>query len=67
MLTGYSPEFFTYFDIKCPLRASYSSSARRTISLAEQIELGRVTFEVWNKFVNETDKVSVVSISVYRI
>lgn len=57
MLTGYSPEFFTYFDIKCPLRSTYSSNARRTISLAEQLELGRCTFEVWNKFVNETDKV----------
>lgn len=57
MLTGYSPEFFTYFDVKCPLVSTYNSNARRTLSLAEQLEIGRITFEVWNKFVNESDKV----------
>ena len=56
MLTGYLPEYFTYFDIKCPLVSTYNSNARRTMSLAEQLEIGQITFEVWNRFVDQADE-----------
>jgi len=50
-LNGYSPEFFDYFDVECPLIAAYSPSCGRTVSLAEQLEKGHVAFEVWARFV----------------
>ena len=40
-------EFFDYFDVQCALVAAYSSTQRRTISLAEQLELGKLIFEIW--------------------
>ncbi|CAF0712537.1 unnamed protein product [Brachionus calyciflorus] len=49
-LSRYSPEFFDYFDIFCPLISKYNSSSKRTVSLAEQIELGQIIFEVWAKY-----------------
>lgn len=70
MLSGYSPEFFTYFDVKCPLTSKYDTNLRRTISLAELLDIGQLTFEVWNKFVDSNEKVSILLNKVmllYRI
>ena len=47
-----SPEFFDYFDLKCPLTSRYSGDAKRLFSLAEQLELGQVVFELWSVFVD---------------
>jgi hypothetical protein len=58
MLSGHSPEFFSYFDLKCPLTSTYDTVKQKTKSLAEQLEIGHITFEVWTKFVDQYDKVT---------
>ena len=58
-LNGVSPEFFDYFDVNCPLVSSYNPHVRRTVSLAEQLEQGQITFDVWSKFVDARKQVSV--------
>lgn len=58
MLCGYAPEFFSYFDVKCALTSTYNTSTKRTMSLAEQLECGQITFEVWSKFIDEYEKVN---------
>jgi hypothetical protein len=54
-LNGFSPEFFDYFDIPCPLTSTYDSNKKKTISLAEQLEVGQILFEVWVKFNDSID------------
>lgn len=56
-LNGYSPEFFDYFDVCCPLVAPYNSTMRRTVSLAEQLEQGQLIFEIWSKFIDPRSQV----------
>lgn len=46
---GHSLDFFDYFDINCPLVSKYDCSSKKTLSLAEQIELGQLVFEVWSR------------------
>ncbi len=46
-----SLDFFDYFDVECPLIATtYKSGSNRTITLAEQLVNGKVTFEVYARF-----------------
>ncbi len=47
-----SPEFFDYFDLKCPLTSTFDSLTKKTITLAEQLEIGQIIFEIW---INLTD------------
>lgn len=51
----FSPEFFDYFDINCPLISPYNSQIRRTVSLAEQLEHGSIKFEVWSRLIDPRD------------
>jgi hypothetical protein len=43
-----SVEFFDYFELKCPIVSSYNSASKRTISLAGQLEMGQIIFEIWS-------------------
>lgn len=58
-LNGFSPEFFDYFDLKCPLVSTYNSSTKRTVSLAEQLELGQIIFELWSKCLDYQSNVNI--------
>ena len=53
-LNGYSPEFFDYFDIACPLISTCDQINNQKISLAEQLEYGKIIFELWYRN-NETN------------